>query len=144
MTGEIFSQVLDKWNTTLRLKSRKIILFVDNCSAHPAALSFSNILVQFLPANTTSITQPMDGGVIKCLKGFYRLGLARRLVLEMEANKSIRSNSLPIIQALEMICSCWETEVSSSLIQNLDTVAFLRLNVDKKSYFRNIIGNMRR
>ena len=46
MTGEIFSQVLDKWNDSLRLNSRKIILFVNNCSAHPVVQSYSNILLQ--------------------------------------------------------------------------------------------------
>ena len=71
MTGEIFSQIMEKWNSAFVLKDRFILLFIDNCKAHPAQqmFNFSNIKVFFLPPNSTSVTHPMDAGVVKCLKG---------------------------------------------------------------------------
>ena len=71
MTGEIFTQIMEKWNRALVIKGRFIILFIDNCKAHPdqKMINFSNIKIYFLPPNSTSVTQPMDAGVIKCLKG---------------------------------------------------------------------------
>lgn len=48
----------------------KVIVTMDNCSAHPVALKNldSNIEVEFLPPNTTSIIQPMDQCVIMSFK----------------------------------------------------------------------------
>ena len=35
MTSNIFVHWLEQWNKELRVKSRKILLIVDNCTAHP-------------------------------------------------------------------------------------------------------------
>ena len=49
----------------------KILLLLDNCTAHPPALLKHidpNVRVEFLPPNTTSLIQPMDQGKdYKCL-----------------------------------------------------------------------------
>ena len=65
ITGYIFEQWLKKWDNTLRSKKRKICLLIDNCSAHSKSVSLTNLVLKFLPANTTSIMQPMNMGVIK-------------------------------------------------------------------------------
>ena len=63
MTGDMFRRWLQKWDTSLRTKKRKICLLIDNCPAHPADVPLTNIILKFLPPNTTSIMQPMDMGV---------------------------------------------------------------------------------
>ena len=63
MTGDLFTEWLQNWNRELKLAGKNILLLVDNCSAHPA-LKLSNISLEFLPPNTTSLIQPMDMGVI--------------------------------------------------------------------------------
>lgn len=48
----------------------KILFMIDNCSTHnkPETIpSLQNILVEFLPPNTTSRVQPLDAGIITCL-----------------------------------------------------------------------------
>ena len=60
MTGDIWKQWLNKLNNKLKIQDRKILLFVDNCAAHPH-ISLSNIKLAFLPPNTTSKLQPLDG-----------------------------------------------------------------------------------
>lgn len=67
MTSQIFEEEVRKWDA--ELKSRKILLLVDNCPAHPIISNLRNIELAFFPANTTSILQPMDQSVIKSLKG---------------------------------------------------------------------------
>ena len=57
-------------------ENRKFALIIDSCPAHQTIADLSNVKLIFLPCNTTSVLQPMDPGVIKCLKGFY----CRRLV----------------------------------------------------------------
>ena len=50
-----------------------ILLLVDNCTGHPDLNGTNpNIRIEFLPANTTSLIQPMDQGVIATLKALYK------------------------------------------------------------------------
>ena len=82
MTGYIFEQWLKNWDSTLRSKMRKICLLVDNCSAYSKTVSLTNIILKFLPANTTSIMQPMDMGVIKNWKAHYKSRYTDRLLMQ--------------------------------------------------------------
>ena len=70
MTSEIFINWLQKWNTKLSHKGRKIALFLDNATCHPP-VPLSNIELVFLPPNTTSHIQPMDQGIIANFKRHY-------------------------------------------------------------------------
>ena len=60
----------------MKNSNRKIALVVDNCTAHPVIHGLTNFMLVFLPPNTTAKTQPMDAGVIRCLKAYYRKNLA--------------------------------------------------------------------
>jgi hypothetical protein len=72
MTGALFEEWLRSVDVSMRQQGRKIAIVLDNCPAHPACTDLQNIELIFLPANTTSKTQSMDGGVIKTLKQRYR------------------------------------------------------------------------
>jgi len=61
MTSIIFSAWLVKWHLELK---RKLVLLVDNCTAHTNNSLLKNIKVIFLPANTASLIQPCDQGII--------------------------------------------------------------------------------
>jgi hypothetical protein len=56
-------------DASMGAQSRNILLFVDNCAAHPNDTSFvRNVKVIRYPTNCTSVLQPLDLGVIKCYK----------------------------------------------------------------------------
>jgi hypothetical protein len=66
MTSDLSEVKLRHWDRELWLQ-KKILLLADNCPAHPVLEK-----LVFLPANTTSMLQPMDQGVIRSLKCHYR------------------------------------------------------------------------
>ena len=55
--------------------NRKVILLLENASAHGNVETLpplTNVEILFLPPNTTAKLQPMDAGIIACLKRGYR------------------------------------------------------------------------
>ncbi|XP_039747898.1 tigger transposable element-derived protein 4 [Pararge aegeria] len=109
MTSQIFEEEVRKWDA--ELKSRKILLLVDNCPAHPIISNLRNIELAFFPANTTSILQPMDQSVIKSLKGHYR----RKMLMDMiETDGKV---SINMLQAVNFISKAWQ-EVTAATIQH--------------------------
>ena len=105
-------------------QNRKILMFIDNCPSHPQqGLNFSNMKVVYLPPYSTSVTQRMDAGVIKCLKGYYRVSLARKFCSMLESNEIITSNSIKLYEAIEMLVHSWNSSVSKETISNCFSLA---------------------
>lgn len=63
----------------------KAILLLDNSPSHPSAdvvqSSDKSVTAMYLPANTISLIQPMDQGVLETLKRHYKCELLRKLLL---------------------------------------------------------------
>jgi len=74
MTASIMEDWLKSFNLKMKVQNRKVLLFLDNATCHPH-VGLSNVRLIFLPPNTTSITQPMDQGVIRTFKAWYRKSL---------------------------------------------------------------------
>jgi len=72
MTSSLFSKRLLNFDKKMKLENRKVLLFIDDCTAHDHNIELSSIKVYFLPPNTTSILQPMDQSFIQNFKMFYR------------------------------------------------------------------------
>ena len=117
MTTTIFNEWLMKWDEKLK---RKIVLLVDNCTAHGVKVSLKNIKVVFLPANTTSLIQPCDQGIIRTLKAYYRREMRARILENME-DKKINANDLAkktsILDALHLLAMSWK-RVSDKTVRN--------------------------
>ena len=84
MTSDLFENWVRKLDNRMRLKNRKIALIIDNCPAHPVINNLQNVELVFLPPNTTSVTQPMDGGIIKNMKLHYRRIVSSRRLAAAE------------------------------------------------------------
>ena len=79
----------------------KALLVLDNAPTHPQELEcegYSDIKLLFLPPNITSLTQPMDQGVIESFKRRYR----RKLLSEI-LGKLGNEGSTGLIPALKTI-----------------------------------------
>ncbi|XP_049302948.1 tigger transposable element-derived protein 6-like [Bactrocera dorsalis] len=119
MTQEIWGKVLNKLDTQMREQNRKIVLLVDNAACHKISDTLTNINLQFLPPNTTAITQPLDQGIIHCFKAYYRQSIIRKQVAAIERGQTVAEfeKSLNIFQVIHMIKhSFWMVKPES--IQN--------------------------
>ncbi|XP_035207901.1 tigger transposable element-derived protein 6-like [Stegodyphus dumicola] len=60
MSSKLFKEWLKDWDRELQRQSRKVLLLLDNCAAHPY-LDCLNMQLEFLSRRTTALIQPMDG-----------------------------------------------------------------------------------
>lgn len=114
MTSDLFSQYVRRLDRRMAANKRKIALILDNCPAHPTIEGLMNITLFFLPANTTSHTQPMDAGVIRNVKHHYRLALVRRMIAAIDNQQPFQIN---LLQAVYILKDSWE-KVTDVTIKN--------------------------
>ena len=99
----------------------KAILLLDNCSAHPDAGELTSndgkIFAIYLPPNVTSLIQPMDQGVIECVKRRYKRKLLQKLVLEDEHGTSVIDflKTIDMKVVSDMISKAWNELDASTL-----------------------------
>ncbi|KAM7300464.1 tigger transposable element-derived protein 6 [Ixodes scapularis] len=97
-------------------QNRKALLFIDNCPAHPKELSFlRNVRVEYLPPNATSHLQPLDAGIIKNVKHFYRKWIVRRSLAMVERGDA--PTKLSILDVMHFLAAAWDT-VSATTVQH--------------------------
>lgn len=98
--------------------SSKVILLVDNCSAHKFPANYNmencNIELRYLPANTTSLIQPMDQGVIEKTKRCFRHKLMQRVV-SYPGGVNEFYKKYTIKDCIDMVADVWENVTSSNI-----------------------------
>lgn len=111
MTSGIFEEWVDSVNDQMKKENRKILLIVDNCPAHPEIEDLSNVKLEFLPPNTTSMIQPLDQGIIKNFKLFYRKLLLKMVISKADLGEkaSIIANSVNVLDAVKWIAEAWDS-----------------------------------
>jgi hypothetical protein len=70
MAAATMKERLNMFNAKMKKENRNAILFLDNATCHPKA-TLSNVKITWFPANTTSVLQPMDMGVVYTSKLHY-------------------------------------------------------------------------
>lgn len=120
MTTELFYAWLGRFNNYIgTTDGRKVLLLMDNCSAHgsiDSMPSLSHVEIQFLPPNTTSKLQPLDAGIIAAMKTRYRvLQMERALDLVDENVRNIYK--VDILTAMRWVKRVWN-DLPSSVISN--------------------------
>ena len=88
MTADIWSRYLMSWDAQLRIEGRFILLLADNAPGHKE-VTLTNIHVEYMPKNTTSLIQPADAGIIKCFKGYYRNLTVQKCLYMVEEKKAM-------------------------------------------------------
>ena len=84
MDSALFEEWVRELDGKFLRENRKIALIIDNCPVRPTIGNLPNVRLIFLPPNTTFVSQPMDQGVIKCLKVQYRRRLVKLMIRRLD------------------------------------------------------------
>ena len=117
MNEDIFQEWLIQFDEQCKRRNRNIILFLDNFSGHYTNANLSNIKLAFLPANTTSITQPLDQGIIQNFKLRYRSKIIAKIISRLDDEEEIIEEKITIKDAIDYIVPSWRN-VTTSCIEN--------------------------
>ncbi|KAL4119165.1 hypothetical protein QTP88_012011 [Uroleucon formosanum] len=121
MTSEIFNLWLMKLDKKMVSEKRKILLFIDNCTAHNLTSTFNAIKVQFLPPNTTSVLQPLDQGMINNFKIFYRKEIVKKIVSAINDTNQIVIN---ILDAIRLCDKAWRHVKKETIVNRFTKSGF--------------------
>jgi hypothetical protein len=88
MTSDIMEEWLRALNGKMKQQKCNILLFLDSAVCHPR-IEISNVQFAWFLPSTTSVFQPMDQGVVKCVKLNYRELLMQYLLANMGATASV-------------------------------------------------------
>jgi hypothetical protein len=117
MTGWMYQQWLVGLDEKMRAQNRSILLLVDNASSHhETGLHLTNVRVEKLPPNTTAKIQPMDQGIINCIKR-YVLNQKMQHALSFLGESVANPYTVDLLTALEWCEAAW-CNVTSTTIEN--------------------------
>lgn len=120
MTRELFDQWLRTLQRKMAKEGRHILLLLDNFSGHHATTArLANIELLFFPANTTSLSQPWDQGIIQNAKVLYKNDLLNfySSQLEVADSNGVQLKEVNLLQALRLFKAAWG-KVKNETIQN--------------------------
>jgi hypothetical protein len=121
MSCTLFEEFLQTLNAKMAAKHTNILLFIDNCAAHPKNVAYlCNVHVEFLPPNITSVVQPMDHGVIKVLKHQSQKWLVGSMLQLIKINpgaKNLNNFRLSVLDAMHFLAASWDL-ISAAVISN--------------------------
>ena len=132
MNKSCFNEWLRNLNLKMKMHKRRILLFMDNVSSHVASdVSLSNVVVKFLPANTTSCLQPLDAGIIKAFKMHFRKRLLNHVVSCMDecSSASELSKQVNVLHAVNWIASSWRDLEPSTIMKCFAHCGFTWSNI---------------
>jgi hypothetical protein len=119
MTADIFTNWLISLNERFKQEKKNTLFILDNAPVHPYNLEFSNIRLEFLPKNCTSVLQPLDNGIINNFKIKY-INFIRNKIL-FDENEDVDFNSalkkIDLLDVLIGIEASWNS-ISQNTIVN--------------------------
>jgi hypothetical protein len=99
---------------------RKVAPLMDNFSAHEAAVSeiqLQNTLIIWLPANSTSRYQPLDQGINRTWKAYWKRQWNRYLMHEFHQQRDPLS-TMNLLKAIRWGSEAWSLDITAETIQN--------------------------
>ncbi|CAM4834402.1 unnamed protein product [Rotaria magnacalcarata] len=110
-------------------QKRKILLFIDHAPCHNSESQYSNVDVKFFPANTTSQLQPLDQGIIKNFKSYYRQYLVKHIISRCAVAQSCEDIVITALDAIYWTNNAWKAINQSTICNSFQTAGFKSSNI---------------
>ena len=107
---------IQEWDIELQLQNHHITLTLDNFSGHKINYQPKCITFIYFKPGLTSHIQPLDAGIIRCLKAHYQQLFCLCTIQQDEAEEQDIYN-MNLLEALIMAERVWKN-ISSNTIQN--------------------------
>lgn len=128
MTAKIMEEWL-RWFDS-RMAGRRVVLLMDNFSAHESAVQainkssslLENVLIIWLPANSTTRYQPLDQGIIHSWKAYWKKQWVFYLIQQYDAGHNPLA-TMNVLKALRWGIQAWDIDVKKQTIENCFTKA---------------------
>lgn len=114
MTTDIWMKIIYRLDAKFAKQNRHVAIIADNCSAHCAIDGLTSIELIFLPPNSTSVSQPMDQGIIQNFKVHYRNLLLKDMISSIDKKENF---FVSVFHAICYIDKGWNM-VSKKTIEN--------------------------
>ncbi len=106
MNHKIMKEYLAWFDGRMRAKGKKVLLLMDNFSAHKVAVeqmeeikALTNTKVKWLPPNATSIHQPLDQGIIQNWKSNVKKQFVMFMAKTFDQGKDL-SKEMYVLRAI--------------------------------------------
>ena len=142
MTSQLFAEWLQYLNQRFKNANKQAVLFLDNAPVHPH-IDLSNITLQFLPPNTTAATQPLDQGIIRSFKAYYRKAMLHLLVRTVSEVDTVQSviKDINVFTAINFIDKAWESVTQQTIVNCFRKAGLIRQSSLESSEIEEI-GNL--
>ena len=105
-----------------KVHNKRILLLMDNFSAHTLAIEIikqqdqlQNLVICWLPPNSTSKTQPLDQGIIQSFKAQYRKRWLTYMLDEFESQRN-PLHTMNILKAIRWSIQAWDNVTPEAII----------------------------
>jgi hypothetical protein len=117
MSSEIFRRWLKSFDKQMAAADRHVLLLVDNASSHePPEEALEHVRLEKLPPNTTAAIQPMDQGVIACIKN-HIMDAKTEAVMQRFLAGDEDAHKIEMVEAIQWCKDAWD-KVTPETIQN--------------------------
>jgi len=145
MTSNIFTEWLRKWDQELRVQNQKIVLLVNNCSAHSSPLDLTNIQLEYLPTIKSFRMNPLNTGVVSSLKMLYRsrlvefaLGVLGSPEISLMPRAYEMGVQISLSRAIQFLAASW-CEVEREIVANgFANCCYINSNDPQNTILHNI------
>ena len=128
MDSELMEEILRTLNRKCAAEDRKILLFIDNAPSHPESFidCFSHAKIVFLPKNTTSKLQPLDAGIIKNFKVFYRKQLLQHVLARIKPGSKASDviSSVDLLKSIGWVMDAWRKVKKETIVNCFSKCGF--------------------
>ena len=133
INSNLFAEWVKGVDRKMRCQNRKILLSMDNASSHQE-LDLANVKIVKLPANCTSILQPMDQGIIQALKLKFYKQQSQCIISKME-NSPLSGTELlkevTVLDTIYWINRAWKDITSTCIKRCFEKCGFDKVGEQK-------------